>query len=156
MTPTHRDLPDLVRALRTYWGERLDAVVLFGSRARGDADEYSDWDFLVVAEGLPRHPFRRMREWKRAVPRAWRFWAVPVLRTPEEWYGPPTTLALEIALDGIVLFDAQGRMKQHLVRLRRGLEKAGWRRVGQGKGSYWIKDGPSGEGWAEEIWQHAA
>lgn len=29
-------------------GDRLDRVVLFGSRARGDADDESDFDFLVA------------------------------------------------------------------------------------------------------------
>ena len=147
---------EIVPFLRAAWGGRLDAVVLFGSRARGDADEYSDWDLLVIAHGLPDNPLERQREWARAIPSAWRIRARPVLHTPKEWYGPPTTLALEIALDGIVLLDARGRMQQYIARLRRGLERTGWRRVGQGKGSYWVKAGPSGEGWAKEIWQNAA
>jgi predicted nucleotidyltransferase len=29
-------------------GERLDRIVLFGSRARGDAEDDSDFDFLVT------------------------------------------------------------------------------------------------------------
>ena len=39
-------------ALRERFGERLCEVVLFGSRARGDAHEDSDVDVLVVIEGL--------------------------------------------------------------------------------------------------------
>ncbi len=30
-----------------------DQIVLFGSRARGDAAPESDWDFLVVKSGVP-------------------------------------------------------------------------------------------------------
>lgn len=30
-----------------------DRIVLFGSRARGDAAPDSDWDFLVVKSGVP-------------------------------------------------------------------------------------------------------
>ena len=33
-------------------GERIVAVALFGSRARGEASERSDFDFLVVVRGL--------------------------------------------------------------------------------------------------------
>ena len=32
------------------------AVLLFGSRARGDHDEFSDWDLAVVTDGSPDHP----------------------------------------------------------------------------------------------------
>jgi predicted nucleotidyltransferase len=35
---------EVTRAL----GDRLDRIVLFGSRARGDADDESDFDFLVA------------------------------------------------------------------------------------------------------------
>lgn len=30
------------------FGLELDKIILFGSRARGDYSEYSDWDILVV------------------------------------------------------------------------------------------------------------
>ncbi|OGV69329.1 MAG: hypothetical protein A3K19_18745 [Lentisphaerae bacterium RIFOXYB12_FULL_65_16] len=36
--------------LRTKLGARLMSVVLFGSQARGDAREGSDYDFLVVVD----------------------------------------------------------------------------------------------------------
>lgn len=39
-----------MRALRARWGERLVAVRLFGSRARGTADAESDVDVCVVLE----------------------------------------------------------------------------------------------------------
>lgn len=38
--------------LRLRFGERLRAVVLFGSHARGQAHEDSDVDVLVVVDGL--------------------------------------------------------------------------------------------------------
>ena len=38
-------LSEIVRVLRDYDPER---VILFGSRARGEADEYSDYDVVVV------------------------------------------------------------------------------------------------------------
>jgi predicted nucleotidyltransferase len=47
----HRDLtiPHAVKAaLQDLYGPRLAKVILYGSRARGDAHEESDWDFLVV------------------------------------------------------------------------------------------------------------
>lgn len=38
-------LDEIVRVLKAYDPER---VVLFGSRARGDADEHSDYDLVVI------------------------------------------------------------------------------------------------------------
>ena len=40
-----RHLTKLVQMLRRYEPER---IILFGSRARGEADEYSDYDVLVI------------------------------------------------------------------------------------------------------------
>jgi predicted nucleotidyltransferase len=39
-------------ALDDLYGERIERVVLFGSRARGDASEDSDYDVAVFLRGL--------------------------------------------------------------------------------------------------------
>ena len=39
-------------ALDDLYGERIERVVLFGSRARGDASEDSDYDVAVLLRGL--------------------------------------------------------------------------------------------------------
>jgi uncharacterized protein len=40
-------------ALSEMYGERLDRVVLFGSRARGDARSDSDYDIAIFLKALP-------------------------------------------------------------------------------------------------------
>ncbi len=35
-------------------GIKIDKIILFGSRARGDASEDSDWDVLIVVEEMER------------------------------------------------------------------------------------------------------
>jgi len=47
-----RVLDELKERLSAAYGERLHAVVLFGSEARGDARPDSDIDVLVVLETL--------------------------------------------------------------------------------------------------------
>jgi predicted nucleotidyltransferase len=50
MPSRHIDDPVLRRfraALDELYGDRIERVVLFGSRARGDADEESDYDIAV-------------------------------------------------------------------------------------------------------------
>jgi predicted nucleotidyltransferase len=39
-------------ALDILYGDRIERVVLFGSRARGDAREDSDYDVAVFLKGL--------------------------------------------------------------------------------------------------------
>lgn len=34
----------------------MKLIILFGSRARGDYTEYSDYDILVVGDNIPRDP----------------------------------------------------------------------------------------------------
>ena len=114
-----QDLHRLVEHLQQTLGERLDAVVLFGSRARGEAHPESDWDLLVVVQGLPRSPLKRWKVWLQVAPEPWRTLADPLLYTPEEWYGRVVPLTLDIALDGRVLYDARGRMQRFLASVRK-------------------------------------
>jgi uncharacterized protein len=43
-------LSDLKRHLTTNYGKSVKDVVLFGSQARGNFEEYSDYDVLIVLE----------------------------------------------------------------------------------------------------------
>jgi predicted nucleotidyltransferase len=44
----------IVEEIRKHFGAELLSVVLFGSQARGTADEHSDIDLVVIAEGIPK------------------------------------------------------------------------------------------------------
>jgi uncharacterized protein len=44
-------LEDIRRTLFDHFGKMIDRILLYGSRARGDATEGSDWDILVVVHG---------------------------------------------------------------------------------------------------------
>ncbi|MBU1706301.1 nucleotidyltransferase domain-containing protein [bacterium] len=50
-TETQNILKELRQRLEALYGERLERLVLFGSRARGEAEEDSDIDVLVVLKG---------------------------------------------------------------------------------------------------------
>lgn len=64
-----REITPAVRALQQGLGKKLVAIVLFGSRARGDAMEESDWDILIIAEDLPELPMERYRKTKEILQR---------------------------------------------------------------------------------------
>ena len=44
-------LSELAKKLKAYYGQRLVDLVLFGSRARGEAEHGSDYDVMVVLNG---------------------------------------------------------------------------------------------------------
>ncbi len=137
MQPFHpeRDVPTIaVEALSRSLGDRLLAVVLFGSRSRGEAGEGSDWDLLVVVEGLPESPLERHIPLKRLLPPGCE--AVSLLpRTPEEFEDHMPSLYLDIALDGKILYDPQGYMAERLSHIRRLIGELGlyreWTEAGQ-------------------------
>ena len=43
----------LIEAYKSHLGDDLISIVIFGSRARGDHTENSDFDILIIAAHLP-------------------------------------------------------------------------------------------------------
>lgn len=108
--------------------ERLEgdlvAAVLFGSRARGEACEGSDWDILVIARRLPERTLERAIRLKRMLPTDYRGEVSLLAKTPEEFISNLPDLYLDIALDGIVLYDADGRFHGEAVVVLEGADPA--------------------------------
>jgi predicted nucleotidyltransferase len=107
-----------VRAAASF-GPDLVGVVLHGSWVRGEATSGSDIDALVVLE--PSRPITRdlYRAWDRT-PLEHDGHAVEVhfvgLPAPD---AEPGTVWLEVALDGMVVADRQGRIARYLAQVRR-------------------------------------
>jgi|SRR5919106_3600554 predicted nucleotidyltransferase len=126
-----------VDALANALGNRLVAVVLFGSRARGDARPWSDWDLLVIAEGLPENPFDRQMFINRVLFGKCDGGVSVVARSPQEFESHVSSLYLDIALDGRVLYDPAGYVAERLATLRRLIEEAGLYRERTPAGDIW-------------------
>jgi predicted nucleotidyltransferase len=126
-----------VIALRAGLGHRLVAVVLFGSRARGDASPASDWDVLVIAEGLPGKSFERHQSLKRLLPVNCRGAISILAKTPQEFEAYLPSLYLDIALDGRILYDPHGYAADRLAALQRLLKQAGLYRERTEAGDVW-------------------
>jgi len=136
--PVTESLQDVLRTLTTTFGPRLEAVVLFGSRARGDAREDSDWDLLVLLHDLPFSPLQRTRLILENLPLNWRYNIHPLVLTPSEWFRRVPPIALDVALDGIVLYDAHGRVRRGLHTLREQIQRQGLARERTGEEWLWI------------------
>jgi predicted nucleotidyltransferase len=89
-------------ALRGLYGERLRKVILFGSRARGDAHPDSDFDILVVLDRVdsPWEELRRMEPvtWEIAFEHDAVVSKVPV--SEEEFEQCSTPLLRSVAAEG--------------------------------------------------------
>ena len=131
------ELAGVLDALKRGLGERLRSAVLFGSRARGDADEWSDWDLLVIAHDLPEKALRRHLWLKEMLPDAWRSRVAILAKTPDEFAARLPALYLDIALDGVVLYDADGEITRRLAGLRRLIREQGLRREGTQRDMTW-------------------
>jgi len=119
----------LVTNFREHFGEDLVAMVLFGSRARGSPRPARDYDIFLIRRNLPQRPLARLRHVRRAI--AGKFderIAIPP-RTPEEFEGGFPSLYLDLALDGIVLYDRENYITQKLAGIRAIINEAGLRRV---------------------------
>jgi len=129
---------ELVKAL----GDRVVAVALFGSWARGEGSDRSDVDFFVVVRGLegPDGRFQIYHHLRRVLKRD-----VTVVDVDEGSLFDEglniTPLLLNIAWDAVILHDPSGRLRELFNRIKRGVEgrleryrtrdgKYGWRPVG--------------------------
>jgi predicted nucleotidyltransferase len=94
-------LDQLVHLLQSYAPER---IILFGSRARGEADEYSDYD-LIVIKRTQRSFLDRLQD---MVPYlvAFDYKADILVYTPEEFEQMRETgLGWLVQKEGIVLYE---------------------------------------------------
>jgi len=108
MSSVHTDidpvLHTLTSALRARLGTRIRQIVLFGSRARGEAREHSDYDVLVIVDRRTPDVRSIVLEIEADLMDRYGALVATILRTDAEWrvaQGLP--LARNIALEGVPL-----------------------------------------------------
>lgn len=131
--------------------KQLLSVVLFGSRARGEPHQESDWDLLVIANKLPLSPFQRHIYLKKLLPDEWRGVVSILAKTPDEFESHLSDLFLDIALDGVILHDTNHYMKDHLTRIRHLIQKHGLHREQVENNFIWHWQKFPGYNWSLEL-----
>jgi len=141
---------EILDQLRSRLGDSLVSVVLFGSHARGEAGEGSDLDILVVSQLfkgslgsrfvlfdqiekvlLSSDARKRLRDMGLGT------LISPVPLTREEVERNPPIL-LDVLTDGIVLYDRDDFIRNHLLKLQAKLQELGARKVYLASGKwYW-------------------
>lgn len=137
-------LDEVASGARQHYGDRLVALVVFGSRGRGSARADSDLDLLVVADGLPHGRVARVMEFAvletaLAAQGTLGTPAVscsPVFKSPAE-AAAGSPLFLDMVEDARILFDRDGFFAAVLERLRTRLAALGARRVWRGNAWFW-------------------
>jgi predicted nucleotidyltransferase len=125
----------LVQTLLKAFGERLLTVVLFGSRARGEANQTSDFDVLLVIENLPTKTLERLKQVRRAL------MDIPertnaIAKTPEEIDENLTPLLLEVCVDGKCLHGSD-YFEPYRQKALAALQESGLKRKRVGREWYW-------------------
>lgn len=121
---------------------------MFGSRARGESEERSDVDLLVLHEGCEiqdpvlrrRHLYNRLRE---AIGEE--FEDITVVDMELEHFLKPIeiiALLLNVYWDAVVVYDNTGILNEFLSHVREKIVKSGLKRVKDGKAYRWVLPKP--------------
>ncbi len=146
-TVPHTALKPVIASLRKEVGDALLSLVLFGSRARGDYQPDSDWDILVVAQKLPDKAFQRYLYLKGALPADWRGKVALLAKTAAGFESRVPVLYLDIALDGVILYDQGGYLTERLASLQRLIQEKGLHREQRGRELIWRSEDTLGNDW---------
>ncbi|MBW2058584.1 MAG: nucleotidyltransferase domain-containing protein [Deltaproteobacteria bacterium] len=138
----------LLAGIRSFYGERLVSVVVFGSVARATQSFDSDIDILIIARGLPTGRIKRIREFESVEDKVEPFlkslqkegintYISAVIKSPEEIEkGSP--LLIDMVEDAKILFDEGDFFLGAMERLRNRLRELGAKRVWKGSAWYWV------------------
>jgi predicted nucleotidyltransferase len=129
----------------------VKAVLMFGSRARGESIEKSDLDLLVLYEGCEiQDPILRRRHLYKCLREAIEedFEEITVIDMELEHFLKPmeiTALLLNVYWDAIVVYDRTGILRDFLKRVREKIVESGLKRVRDGRAYYWVLPKPMEE-----------
>jgi len=138
-------LRDRLRFIKEHY---VKAVLLFGSRARGESQERSDVDLLVLHEDCEikdpvirrRHLYNLLRE---AIGEE--FEDITLVDMELEGFLEPveiSSLLLNVYWDAVVVYDETGIVESFLTHVREKIENSGLKRVRDEKAYYWVLPEP--------------
>lgn len=96
---------ELVNGLKKLYGNNLSRVILYGSKARGDATEDSDIDIMIVLKKIDNYTVEREKindlVWK--ISYKYDLLIADTIRSEEEYLTLKTPLLLNVKKEGIEL-----------------------------------------------------
>lgn len=137
----------LIKAFIFQLGKGLISLILFGSRGRGEGSGRSDGDIFILAEDLPDHPFERQIFLREMIPKELSFQVSLYAKTVKEFERDFPAIYLDIAADGIILFDSDNYALRKLQRIREIIPEAGLKRVRRFGSLIWVWEEQPEVGW---------
>ncbi|MEM2437610.1 MAG: nucleotidyltransferase domain-containing protein [Thermoproteota archaeon] len=143
----NKDLESIMQMLNSITEPCVKAILLFGSRARGENEEKSDIDLLVLHEDCGIHDAVLRRRYLYGLIRrlvGGKFSITLVDMELNDFLRPKNigSLLLNIYCDALVLYDSTGLMEKFLETVRNRISASGLKRVRSGKAYYWILPEP--------------
>ncbi|MCS7151008.1 MAG: nucleotidyltransferase domain-containing protein [Endomicrobia bacterium] len=98
-------LNELVEKLKKLYGHNLSEVILYGSKARGDAKKYSDIDIMIVLKEYNEwyEEFEKIFSIVNEVCYKYEILISYVIKSEEEFLNRDTPLLLNVRKEGIPL-----------------------------------------------------
>lgn len=140
-------LEKLIKTFHSQLGRGLVSIVLFGSRARGEGAGISDWDIFILAKDLPEHPFDRQFFLMEMVPKEFPFQISILPKTIKEFEKDFPAIYLDIATDGIILFDRDDYIHKKLQKIKGIIQEAGLKRIKKLNSIIWLWEDRPHLGW---------
>ncbi|MBS7612222.1 nucleotidyltransferase domain-containing protein [Candidatus Bathyarchaeota archaeon] len=146
-----KDVKLLKYRLKSLKASCVKAVIMFGSRARGETKEKSDVDLLILHENCRiEDPVLRRRHLYNIIQEAVGnvFESITVIDMALEHFLKPleiNSLLLNIYWDAIVIYDETGNLQEFLTQIKERIAKSGLKRVKDGKAYRWILPEPMKE-----------
>lgn len=153
LSPELRENLELVvKRYKRHFGKDFIALALFGSYARGEYRKGSDIDLLVIVQGLPHNLLEREELARKPIWGIFDQYYTIIAKTREEFLSYFPTIYLDIGLDGVVIYDTEGFLADHLKRIRQITEEAGLEREKVDEEFSWRWKTPPSKGWGID-WQ---
>ncbi|MEM2929054.1 MAG: nucleotidyltransferase domain-containing protein [Nitrososphaerota archaeon] len=143
-----QDIELLKDQLKNFNEPCVKAIVMFGSRARGESNERSDIDLLVLHEDCNiedmvirrRYFYNILRE---AIGKEYE--DITLIDMELKYFLKPyeiNSLLLNIYYDSIAIYDKTGTIESFLKYVKNKIEESGLKRIKDGKAYYWILPKP--------------
>lgn len=132
---TDEELKHFVERLKRGLKEDLLSIVLFGSRARNEAELRSDYDIFIICNSLPDKPIERQEFIIDKIKT--KDGANIIAKTKQEFESSFPPLYLDLALDGVILFDKDNYLTNKLTQIKKLMEEAGLVREKRPYGFNW-------------------
>ena len=151
MDKSYKDIELLKNQLENLNEPYVKAILLFGSRARGESNERSDIDLLVLHENCEiKDPVLRRRHLYNLIRKAIgkEFEGITIIDMEFENFIKPieiNALLLNIYWDAIIVYDKTNMLHSFLENVKDKIKKSGLKRIKDGKAYRWILPEPMKE-----------